>query len=113
ELKGLPESNVELLKQYGKQRELDQAVATLDFPAYFAIMTYADDRALREELYKAYVTRASDQSEQTEFDNSKIMEEILSLRQEMAKLLGFNNYAEYSLASKMAPDVKTVHDCLV
>ena len=44
-------------------------------------MTYADDRALREELYKAYVTRASDQSEQTEFDNSKIMEEILSLRQ--------------------------------
>lgn len=113
ELKGLPESNVELLKQYGKQRELDQAVATLDFPAYFAIMTYADDRALREELYKAYVTRASDQSEQTEFDNSKIMEEILSLRQEMAKLLGFNNYAEYSLASKMAPDVKTVHDFLV
>ncbi|MDW7564087.1 M3 family metallopeptidase, partial [Klebsiella pneumoniae] len=95
ELKGLPDSNVELLKQYGKQRELDQAVATLDFPAYFAIMTYADDRALREELYKAYVTRASDQSEQTEFDNSKIMEEILSLRQEMAKLLGFNNYAEY------------------
>ncbi len=76
-------------------------------------MTYADDRALREELYKAYVTRASDQSEQTEFDNSKIMEEILSLRQEMAKLLGFNNYAEYSLASKMAPDVKTVHDFLV
>ena len=73
-------------------------------------MTYADDRTLREELYKAYVTRASDQSEQTEFDNSKIMEEILSLRQEMAKLLGFNNYAEYSLASKMAPDVKTVHD---
>lgn len=114
QLKGLPESNVELLKQYGKQRELvDQAVATLDFPAYFAIMTYADDRALREELYKAYVTRASDQSEQTEFDNSKIMEEILSLRQEMAKLLGFNNYAEYSLASKMAPDVKTVHDFLV
>lgn len=113
QLKGLPESNIELLKQYGKQRELDQAVATLDFPAYFAIMTYADDRALREELYRAYVTRASDQSEQTEFDNSKIMEEILSLRQEMAKLLGFNNYAEYSLASKMAPDVKTVHEFLV
>ncbi|WP_228266959.1 M3 family metallopeptidase, partial [Acinetobacter ursingii] len=84
-----------------------------DFPAYFAIMTYADDRALREELYRAYVTRASDQSEPTEFDNSKIMEEILSLRQEMAKLLGFNNYAEYSLASKMAPDVKTVHEFLV
>ncbi len=52
QLKGLPESNIELLKQYGKQRELDQAVATLDFPAYFAVMTYADDRVLREELYK-------------------------------------------------------------
>ena len=113
QLQGLPESNIELLKQYGKQRELDQAVATLDFPAYFAVMTYADDRALREEVYKAYVTRASDQSAQTEFDNSKIMEEILSLRQEMAQLLGFNNFAEYSLASKMAPNVQTVHDFLV
>jgi oligopeptidase A len=56
QLKGLPQSSVELLKQYGQQRELEQAVATLDFPAYFAIMTYADDRELREELYKAYVT---------------------------------------------------------
>jgi Zn-dependent oligopeptidase len=63
QLKGLPQSSVELLKQYGQQRELEQAVATLDFPAYFAIMTYADDRELREELYKAYVTRASDQSD--------------------------------------------------
>lgn len=113
QLKGLPDSSIELLKQYGQQRELDQAVATLDIPAYLAIMTYADDRALREELYKAYTTRASDQSSDTEYDNTKVMEEILSLRQEMAKLLGFENFAEYSLASKMAPDVKTVHDFLV
>ena len=103
ELAGLSESNIELLKQYGQQRELDQPVATLDFPSYLAIMTHAEDRGLREELYKAYTTRASDQSEQTEFDNTAIMEEILKLRQEMAALLGFNNYAEYSLASKMAP----------
>ncbi len=63
QLKGLPPSSVELLKQYGQQRELEQAVATLDIPAYLAIMTYADDRALRETLYQAYTTRASDQSD--------------------------------------------------
>ena len=113
QLQGLPQSGIELLKQYGQQRELEQAVATLDFPAYFAIMTYAEDRALREELYKAYVTRASEQSDQSEFDNTLVMEEILSLRQEMAQLLGFNNFAEYSLASKMAPDVATVQQFLV
>ena len=113
QLKGLPESSIELLKQYGQQRELDQAVATLDIPSYLAIMTYADDRELREELYRAYTTRASDQSQQTEFDNTPVMEEILSLRQEMAKLLGFENYAEYSLASKMAPSVQAVYQFLV
>lgn len=112
ELKGLPTSSVELLKQYGQQRELEQAVATLDFPSYLAIMTYAEDRALRETLYKAYTTRASDQSEQREFDNTEVMQEILSLRQEMAALLGFNNYAELSLASKMAPDVASVQTFL-
>lgn len=113
QLQGLPASSIELLKQYGAQRELDQAVATLDIPSYLAIMTYADDRSLREELYRAYTTRASDQSEHTEFDNSAIMQEILALRQEMAQLLGFNNYAEYSLASKMAPNVEAVQQFLV
>ncbi|PWF32855.1 oligopeptidase A, partial [Yersinia pestis] len=97
--------NIELLKQYGQQRELDQPVATLDFPSYLAIMTHSENRPLREELYKAYTTRASDQAEQSEFDNTALIEEILSLRLEMAKLLGFNNYAELSLASKMAPSV--------
>ena len=113
QLKGLPQSSVELLKQYGQQRELEQPVATLDIPSYLAIMTYADDRELREELYKEYVTRASEQSAHPIFDNTPVMEEILSLRQEMAKLLGFDNYAEYSLASKMAPDVETVNQFLV
>lgn len=113
QLKGLPQSSIELLKQYGQQRELDQAVATLDIPAYLAIMTYADDRNLREELYKAYTTRASDQSAQQEYDNTPVMEEILNLRQEMARLLGFNHYADYSLASKMAPSVEAVDQFLV
>jgi oligopeptidase A len=113
QLQGLPTSSIELLKQYGQQRGLEQAVATLDIPAYLAIMTYADDRALREELYKAYTTRASDQSEHPEFDNTQVMEEILTLRHEMAQLLGFSNYAEFSLASKMAPNVTAVNQFLI
>ena len=113
QLQGLPPSSIELLKQYGQQRELKQAVATLDIPAYLAIMTYADDRELREELYKAYTTRASDQSEHSEFDNTSVMEEILSLRHEMAQLLGFSHYAEFSLASKMAPNVEAVNQFLI
>ncbi|MGE8561477.1 MAG: M3 family metallopeptidase [Acinetobacter sp.] len=113
QLKGLPQSSIDLLKQYGQQRELEQAVATLDIPSYLAIMTYAEDRALREELYKAYTTRASDLSEHPEFDNTQVMEEILTLRHEMSQLLGFKNYAELSLASKMAPDVETVDKFLV
>lgn len=113
QLQGLPPSSIELLKQYGQQRELEQAVATLDIPAYLAIMTYADDRDLREELYKAYTTRASDQSEHLEFDNTSVMEEILSLRHEMAQLLGFSHYAEFSLASKMAPNVEAVNQFLI
>ena len=113
QLKGLPQSSIELLKQYGQQRGLEQAVATLDIPSYLAIMTYAEDRVLREEIYHAYVTRASDQAQDTQYDNAPVMTEILSLRQEMAKLLGFDNYAEYSLASKMAPDVETVDQFLV
>ncbi|WP_436917287.1 M3 family metallopeptidase [Acinetobacter schindleri] len=112
ELAGLSASNIELLKQYGKQHELDQPVATLDFPSYLAIMTHSENRSLREEIYKAYTTRASDQSDKSEFDNTPVMEEILSLRQEMAALLGFNNYAEYSLASKMAPSVDAVDEFL-
>lgn len=113
ELIGLPQSSIELLKQYGQQRELNQPVATLDFPAYLAIMTYAENLELRETLYKAYTTRASDQADHPEYDNTAVMEEILVLRQEMAQLLGFENFAAYSLASKMAPDVDTVHDFLV
>lgn len=112
ELAGLSASNIELLKQCGKQHELDQPVATLDFPSYLAIMTHSKNRSLREEIYKAYTTRASDQSDKSEFDNTAVMEEILSLRQEMAVLLGFNNYAEYSLASKMAPSVDAVDEFL-
>ncbi|MBF7688510.1 M3 family metallopeptidase [Acinetobacter rathckeae] len=113
ELKGLPDSAVELLKQYGQQHQLEQAVATLEFPSYIAILTYAEDRALREALYKAYCTKASDQGSDPALDNTAIIEEILQLRQEKSELLGFKNFAEFSIAEKMAPDAKTVHEFLL
>ncbi|MEC7119495.1 MAG: M3 family metallopeptidase, partial [Pseudomonadota bacterium] len=107
ELAGLPDSSVALLKQLGQQHQQQHAVATLDAPAYIAIQTYADDRALREALYHAYVTRASELGDPAH-DNSGLMAEILALRQQKAQLLGFANYAELSLASKMADDVDQV-----
>lgn len=107
QLSGLPASSVALLRQLGQQRGLEQAAATLDAPAYMAIQTYAEDRALREALYRAYVTRASELGDPAH-DNSSLMAEILQLRQEKAALLGFANYADLSLASKMADDVEQV-----
>ncbi len=102
-LAGLPDSARAMARQTAEQREKEGWVFTLEFPSYIAIMTYADDRALREELYEAYVTRASDQGPHDRgLDNTPIMEEILALRHEKAQLLGFDNYAEYSLSTKMA-----------
>lgn len=73
---------------------------TLQMPSYIAYMTYGKNRSIREELYRAYVTRAP--------QNAEIIDELMALRQEMAHLLGFKNYSEYSLASKMAPDTQSV-----
>ncbi|MFC3902147.1 oligopeptidase A [Acinetobacter marinus] len=113
QLKGIPTSSQALLRQYGEQKGLDQAVATLDIPAYLAIMTYADDRELRKTIYHAYTTRASELGGHPEFDNSAIMQEILALRESQAQLLGFANYAELSLAKKMAPSVEKVREFLI
>ena len=76
---------------------------TLDIPSYLPVMNYADDRALRKEVYEAYATRASDQGPHGgQWDNGPLIEEILDLRHEQAQLLGFDNFAEQSLAKKMA-----------
>lgn len=114
QLSGLPENTVQLLKQLAQQRmakhaEIDEnsAIATLDMPIYNAIVTYAEDRQLRENLYTALFTVASELGD-TEYDNTPVMEEILQLRHEKAQLLGFENFAELSLASKMAPSVDAV-----
>jgi len=85
----------------------------LQVPVYMDVMTYADDRALRKEIYKAYVSRASEVGiTSSEFDNKAIMDEILSLRLEMAKILGFENYAELSVESKMVESYQQVVDFL-
>jgi len=107
-LEGLPETAIEQAQQAAKQRDLTGWAVTLEFPSYYAVMTYADDRELREEMYRAYSTRASDQADNPAFDNSKIMGEILQLRQKKAALLGFNNYAELSLDTKMAESPQQV-----
>lgn len=102
-LAGLPDSAKSLLQQLAQQKELPGYVVTLDLPSYLPIMSYADNRELRQEVYSAYVTRASDIGPNAgEFDNSANMQEILKLRFEMAQLLGYESYAAYSVASKMA-----------
>jgi len=109
QLSGLPESARAMAKQAAAEKELDGWVFTLDFPSYYAVMSYADARELRSEMHEAYVTRASDQGPNAgQWDNSAVMEEILALRHELARLLGFNNYAERSLATKMAESPEQV-----
>jgi len=85
---------------------------TLHFPSYFPVMQYAENRALRETLYRAYVTRASELGAQPELDNSALMQQLLMLRQEEAQLLGFKNFAEVSLVPKMAQSPEQVLDFL-
>ncbi|NNE37984.1 MAG: M3 family metallopeptidase, partial [Gammaproteobacteria bacterium] len=102
-LLGLPDTVVQLAKKHAEDRDIDGWVITLDFPSYYPVMQNADNAELRQEVYEAYVTRASSFGPGNhEFDNSKYMQEILGLRKQKAGLLGFDNYAEYSLARKMA-----------
>ncbi len=102
-LEGLPQSALDLLAQNAVNKDMDGWLITLDAPSFIAVLTYAEDRALRTEVYEAFSTRASDTGPHAgEYDNSAIMDEILALRHEAAGLLGFNNYAERSLARKMA-----------
>ena len=109
QLDGLPDSALEQAKQAAEARELEGWLITLDFPSFYAVMTYATDRALREEVYTAFCTRASDQGPNAgKLDNGPIIDEILTLRQELAELLGFANYAELSLATKMADSTDQV-----
>lgn len=113
ELDGLPESAKGLLQQQAQHKKLDGYLVTLDFPSYLPIMSYGSNRELREELYTAFATRASDIGPNAgEFDNSQVMKDILALRYELATLLGFDNFAEFSVYTKMAESGQEVIDFL-
>jgi oligopeptidase A len=103
DLAGIPESGLAVLRQYAKEQDLDGYLVTLKQPSVQAVLTYADNRELREKVYWAYQTRASDQGPDAgKFDNGARIEQIMALRHEAAQLLGFANTAEESLATKMA-----------
>ena len=131
QLAGITDSGLALLTQAGEQykskllesKQKTEAdikalptpyyVATLDIPVYLAVMTHANDRSLRETLYKAYVTRASEYDSHTNskgepLNNADIMQQILALREQKAQLLGFDNYAQLSLSTKMADSPEQV-----
>ncbi len=110
ELAGLPDTALAGTADRARAEGLEQGwLLTLDFPVFFAVMSHAENRALREEMYRAFTTRASDQGPQAgEYDNGAVMDEILKLRHEQANLLGFAHYADKSLATKMARDVDEV-----
>jgi len=108
-LTGLPDSALELFRHLANERGLEGWVVTLDLPSYLPVMKHAHSEALRRELYEAYTTRASDQGPDAgHWDNTPLIEQILALRHEQAKLLGFKSFAEMSLATKMAPDTHEV-----
>lgn len=102
-LAGLPEQALQLAMDHAKQRNLDGYVLTLDYPSYSTAIKFLQDRELRKKIYYAYSTRASDVGPNTgTWDNTQVMNDILKIRHEIAALVGYDNYATYSLATKMA-----------
>lgn len=117
QLEGLPPQALQLAIDNAKRRDLDGYVFTLDFPSYSTAIKFLQHRDIRKTLYEAFVTRASDCGPNAgKWDNTAVMDEILKLRLEIATLVGFKNYAEYSLATKMAKTPEEVlnflHDLL-
>ncbi len=115
DVEGLPSTLLELGADEARRDGFEDATAetgpwvvTLEIPSFMPFMQHSRRRDLRMQMYRAYVTRASD----GEFDNTEIIEETLALRNEKARLLGFQTYADLSLSRKMAPDVKSVEDLL-
>ena len=104
ELDGVPEDVKTTARAAAEKDGQEGFKLTLKMPCYLPIMQFAISSALRQKLYQAYVTRASDQSDPAfaALDNSQNIQEILQLRQEEAQLLGYQNYAEVSVATKMA-----------
>jgi len=109
QLAGIPATVLQQAETNAREASEQGWIFRLDQPTYIAIITHAVDRDLRFRFYRAWVTRASKESpDGEEFDNSEVMKQILALRHELAGLVGYANYAEYSLASKMADSVSEV-----
>jgi oligopeptidase A len=118
ELAGLPEDAIAAAADLAKQKNLDGWAFTLHFPSYYPVMQYSENRTLRQLMYQAYVTRASELAPQftnakLEWDNTDNMLAQLRLRDEEARMLGFANYAALSIAPKMANTVSEVNQFLV
>lgn len=112
-LAGVPDSQLAAMSQAAEARGQTGYLLTLDIPCYLAVMTYCEDREMRRAMYLAYGTRASDRGPNAgEFDNSENMTKILKARARQAELLGFNNYAELSVETKMARSAIEVLDFL-
>ncbi len=108
-LAGLPDSAKAMAKQVAEREEMSGWLFTLDYPSYLPVMMYADDREFRQEVYTAFVTRSSDEGpHDKKWDNSAVMDKTLALRHELAQLLGFANYADRSIATKMATSTDQV-----
>ena len=112
-LKGIPEPNLAVARAAAERRELDGYVLTLDMACYASTMMHCENRSLREEMYHANVTRASDVGpDEGKYDNSEVIKEILLKRTEMAALVGFDCFAEYSIDPKMANSAHEVKSFL-
>jgi oligopeptidase A len=109
EVAGIPEDVLQAAREAAQAEGRSGWKFTLHAPSYLPVMQYADDRGLRELLYRAYVTRAAEFGK-TEWDNTPLITEIVKLRQELAQLLGFKHYAAYSLEPKMADSAEQVLD---
>jgi oligopeptidase A len=112
ELDGLSPQVLQRAAAEAMQRGRDGWLLTLDYPTYHDVMTHAENRGLRETFYHGWVTRGSDKGANEEWDNSTNIEAILALRHEAAQLVGFDSYAHYSLATKMAEAPAQVIDFL-
>lgn len=107
ELEGVPPDVVQAARAAAAAEGREGYKLTLKMPSYLPVMQFGHNRTLRERLYRAYVTRASDQGD-PKFDNSALIREILALRQEEARLLGYQNFAEVSVVTKMADSPQQV-----
>ena len=114
ELDGVPADVLQAARAAAEADGKEGYKLTLKIPSYLPVMQFAHNAKLRETVYRAYVTRASDQAEGdlTQYDNAAIIQEILALRQEESQLLGYANFAEVSLVPKMANSPQQVIDFL-